>query len=328
MRPTDKAESQKQVQRHWKLLNLLRESPDGLTLRQIAERLGVTERTVRRDIVTCIDNGVPLQEQIMAHGEKLWSMDKNFMNFNLQFSYDEAAALYLGFRFLEPLAGTLLWEAAESAFKKIRQRLGMSAIRNVEQLLGVFDISVGRRLTEKMTSIFDTLVICCQECREVTITYRSLTSKSEETYSIRPYVIQESAGAVYIIGYSCKSQGVRHWKLDRLTAAAETYRRFTRPKTWEAVPFAGAPKEPIHVRVRFAPEVARFVQEQHWHESEKLTEETDGSILADYELSETVFIKNRVLSYGSRAEILTPCALREEVRREIEQASKMYQKEG
>ena len=38
----------------------------------------------------------------------------------LSFTWDEAAALYLGRRLLEPLMGTIFWQAARAAFKKIQ----------------------------------------------------------------------------------------------------------------------------------------------------------------------------------------------------------------
>jgi len=66
------------------------------------------------------------------------------------------------------------------------------------------------------------------------------------------------------------------------------------------------------------------VQEHRWHESEKITEHPDGSLLVEYELLETVFIKKRLLSYGSLAEVLEPESLRNEIREEIELMRKRY----
>ena len=65
-------QTQKPTIRHWKLLRLFVESPEGLTLKTLAERLDVTPRTVNRDLVTLQQAGVPLRELIGPHGLKSW----------------------------------------------------------------------------------------------------------------------------------------------------------------------------------------------------------------------------------------------------------------
>src|SRR5206468_5005152 len=56
----------------------------------------------------------------------------------LSFSFDEAIALYLGRRMLEPLAGTPFWEAARNAFRKIRAVLGTGALEYIDRFSGGF----------------------------------------------------------------------------------------------------------------------------------------------------------------------------------------------
>ena len=46
--------------------------------------------------------------------------------------------IYLARPFLEPLAGTQLWEAAHSAFRKIRATLNEDAIAYLEQFPELF----------------------------------------------------------------------------------------------------------------------------------------------------------------------------------------------
>jgi predicted DNA-binding transcriptional regulator YafY len=108
------------LRRQWALLRALTSRHLGLTIRQMADEVGVTGRTIRRDFVVFHDVGFPLVEEVGDFGLKTWRIRGGRDQPALSFTFDEAAALYLGRRLLEPLAGTLLWEAARGAFQKIR----------------------------------------------------------------------------------------------------------------------------------------------------------------------------------------------------------------
>jgi proteasome accessory factor B len=316
---------QTQIVRQWKLIRLLADTPSGLPLKTLAERLDTTTRTINRDLVTLQQAGVPLRELIGAHGLKHWTLsDRKSGNFS-SFSYDEAAALYLGRRFLEPLTQTFLWEAADSALKKIRSQLGSQPIRYLDRLLNVFRTAETSksRYIEK-SELIDALILGCEEQREVVITYCSLATEEGETYTIRPYEIEVYGSTIYVAGYSCKSNGLRLWKLDRMSSALATDVKFDKPDDYEFIWFAASTDPPQKVRILFDSSVARFVQEHCWHESEKITERDDGSLLVEYELRELVFIKKRLLSYGCHAEVLEPASLRKSLKEEIDLMAKRY----
>ncbi|MCL2120197.1 MAG: WYL domain-containing protein [Planctomycetaceae bacterium] len=313
-----------QLERQWRLIRLLSETPDGLPLKTLAERLKTTERTIHRDLVELQEAGIQLQEQTQQHGRKYWQMSVPLKQLS-SFRYDEAAALYLGRRFLEPLMQTFLWEAADSALNKIRAQLGSQMARSLDRLLDVFpDMKSHWSRCADKAAMIEELVFGCEERREVKITYRSLAAEDEETYAIRPYELAICGGTIYVTGYSCKSRGIRQWKLERMSSALATNVKFEKPVDFEFSAFA-SPDAPVQkIRIVFDRKVARFVQEHRWHESERITERPDGSLLVEYELAETVLIKTRLLSYGCHAEVLEPESLRKEMREEIELMRKQY----
>jgi predicted DNA-binding transcriptional regulator YafY len=102
-------------------------APVWLTIREMAADAGVGLQTIRRDLDLFRDLGFPLEEMTGEFGRKTWVMKTPCDQPPLSFRFDEALALYLSRRFLEPLAGTLFWEAAQSAFRKIRATLGEPA---------------------------------------------------------------------------------------------------------------------------------------------------------------------------------------------------------
>jgi predicted DNA-binding transcriptional regulator YafY len=96
------------------------------------QEMNVSEKTIRRDLKTFQTVGFPLKETVEDFGRKKWHIDEGRSEPGLSFAFDEAIALHLGRRFLEPLTGTVFWEAAQRAFKRIRSTLGLDALKHID----------------------------------------------------------------------------------------------------------------------------------------------------------------------------------------------------
>jgi len=83
--------------------------------------------------------------------------------------------------------------------------------------------------------------------------------------------------------------------------------------------------KPQRIRIRFAPAVARNVEESHWHHSQTLNRLPDGYL--DFEATLTTFeeLKSWLLSFGRHAEVLSPKRLREEMALEIRESLRQYE---
>ena len=90
--------------RQWALLRTLCGRHQGVTVREMAEETGVNEKTIRRDLEAFEQAGFPLEETVCARGLKKWRIDPKKNHPGLSFAFDEAIALYLARRLLEPLA--------------------------------------------------------------------------------------------------------------------------------------------------------------------------------------------------------------------------------
>jgi predicted DNA-binding transcriptional regulator YafY len=78
------------------------------------------------------------------------------------------------------------------------------------------------------------------------------------------------------------------------------------------------------VRVRFSRRLAPFIREVCWHHSQQLTEEPDGSLLFEIEVSEPREVGWWVLQWGAEAEVLEPESLREELRETAQRLTALY----
>ena len=60
------------------------------------------------------------------------------------------------------------------------------------------------------------------------------------------------------------------------------------------------------------------VEESNWHKSQKLSKQKDGSLVAEFHLSETEEIMRWIMSFGKHAVVLEPDALRQAMVEELE----------
>jgi len=100
------------VYRHWLLLRTLGARRYGLTVREMAHEMGVADKTIRRDLTLFQRLGFPLLETNGKRGRKTWRLGAGGSAPPLHFTFDEAVVLYPARPFLEPLAGTQLWQDA------------------------------------------------------------------------------------------------------------------------------------------------------------------------------------------------------------------------
>ena len=137
----------------------------------------------------------------------------------MAFAFDEAVALYLGRRFMEPLAGTVFWDAARRAFQKVRACLGPGALKYLDKFSAAFhQTTFGLSDYSKQAELIDQLVLAIEERRIVLLTYQSLRSTEPTTYDAYPYGLTYHRGALYLVGHSPDHDALRHWKVNRIEA--------------------------------------------------------------------------------------------------------------
>ena len=60
--------------RQWLLLKTLSSRRYGVTVRDMAQEMGVNEKTIRRDLQVFRDVGFPLEEEVGDFGRKTWCL--------------------------------------------------------------------------------------------------------------------------------------------------------------------------------------------------------------------------------------------------------------
>jgi len=80
------------------------------------------------------------------------------------------------------------------------------------------------------------------------------------------------------------------------------------------------------VKARISPAWARWVGEQIWHESQKITKLPDGSLEITFRVAGLDEIKRWVLSFGPEAAVLEPEKLKEMIRKDLSRNLAQYSK--
>src|SRR5665213_1022478 len=127
-----------QITRVLKLVHLLKGR--GRTLQQLRAELGVTKRTVQRDIQVLEQTGFPVTSE--QHRRSIyWRLAYDpMLEGPLDLTQQERMALYFSRGLLKPLAGTPFFEAIESALAKIGAGIsapGHSLLKRLDSPVGI-----------------------------------------------------------------------------------------------------------------------------------------------------------------------------------------------
>jgi predicted DNA-binding transcriptional regulator YafY len=95
-----------------------------------------------------------------------------------------------------------------------------------------------------------------------------------------------------LIGYCHTRNEVRIFALDRIKMLRQTQDSFEIPEDFSLEgfrrPSLGVYQgEPVRAKIWFSPDVAGYIREKIWHESQKITPQDDGSIIFEAEVAGT-----------------------------------------
>ncbi len=310
------------LERQWILLRTLSARRYGATLRELADEYGVSQKTIHRDLKLLRDLGFPVSPREGERGRQHWTAKFDGGGPPLSFDVSEVLALYVGRTLLEPLAGTVFWEATHSAFRKIKATLGEPALKYLDQLAGViFRTSFGDSSYGEKSQLIDNLMVAVEDRRITFITYQSARATEPLTYDVYPYGLVFHRGGLYLVAHSQQHNEIRTFKLDRISDVSLETLTFQKPGHFDLQEYLRhslgiyhTDAEPQRVVVRFAPEVARYVEEHRWHADQKLKRNDDGSLLVEFELGSLEEVESWVLSFGAQAIVEEPEELRERIR--------------
>jgi predicted DNA-binding transcriptional regulator YafY len=202
------------------------------TLRELSDRLGVDERTVRRYIDHLLDLDVPVESVRGRYGG--YRLAPGYRLPPLMFTDDEALVVLLGLvgtrrAALQPDTAV----AVESATAKVQRVLPRALASRLDALVAAISYAdQGRNPTTPETGVLLTVAEAAVQRRPLAITYRDKNDRSTERV-LEPYGVVALRGRWYATGLDSRSGQVRSFRLDRVAHAIVQEGQFLVPREFD-----------------------------------------------------------------------------------------------
>lgn len=291
-----------QIVRVLALASSLAKTAQGLTLRAFAEQHGYSLRSVYRDVEALEAAGYPIvkdADRYALAGD--WEPPCQ-----ADISRDEALALLLARQLFGSLEGIGFGNALESLWTK----LGTSTlIRPTFSVRPLCAIDYGSH--EATISLLKEAI---SNHRVARITYQrpDLSEPTERLVESGELYLDPGLEQLSLIAWCRLRQDVRSFAVHRINCVTLTDEHFQpRPEASSANKFKSAFRtwsgDTIQkVRLKFAPRVAREIEERKWHSSQQLFRDARNHLHLQLEISEPRELKRWLLGYGPDVEVLEP----------------------
>ncbi len=194
---------------------------------ELARRLEVGERTVRRYAAMLREMGVPVEGERGRYGA--YSLKPGYRLPPLMFTEEEALGLALGLLAARRLGLAGAAPAVEGALAKLERVMPEALQVRVRALQDTVSVAVARPATTTASGeALLTLAAAVGERRRVRLRYRSGSSGVTER-AVDPYGVMHREGYWYAAGHCHLRGGLRLFRLDRILEAVMLEEGFERP---------------------------------------------------------------------------------------------------
>ncbi len=311
-----------------KIISLI-QGQSGWNAKTLAAECGVTQRTIYRDMEMLEGAGIPYFYDPEA---KSYRIRRDFFMKPVELTLDEALAIIaLG----EHIGGGQqipFTRAATRAVAKIRSQLPDKMRRQLEGLethlaiklaattspFGIDDV-----YTKVRQAIAQGVALRCE--------YEALGSNGNGgAFVFKPYTLFFNQRAWYVVGHHGGRGAVRCLKLNRFTAMTVTGQTYAIPKSFSLNKHLGNAWRMIRgdktyeVQLRFDKEFAETISDTHWHETQQIDWQDDGSITFRCKVDGLDEIVWWVLSMGPHCTVVEPAELAARVRELAAGITRLY----
>jgi predicted DNA-binding transcriptional regulator YafY len=206
------------------VLELLQSRPS-ISGPELAARLEMDVRTVRRYITHLQDAGIPVEATIGRHGG--YRLRPGFKLPPLIFTEEEATAIVLGLLASSWLQIEQSTTAVEGALAKVSRVLPQQARERLNAVTSHLVLFPHNQQAQPDAGLLIDLSEAIHSSQRIVIDYCS--HRGENTHrKVEPYGITGRKGRWYLGGYCCLRQGYRVFRLDRIQQVqilAETFEK-------------------------------------------------------------------------------------------------------
>lgn len=201
------------------------------TVTELSERLGVDERTVRRDVARLSDLGVPVEALRGRYGGYRLAPGQRVLP--IMFSAEEVIAAFLGLSRAQ--AASLEPEiAAQTALSKIRRAMPSAEVKRIDAVLAAMTSTSGPTSDGVDPAVMLSLAEAVNSHHVLDLRYLNANDVPSRR-TIHPYGLAAHSDRWYLVAFDTERQEERTFRVDRV-------------RTVRAIPGTFTPSEQFDMR--------------------------------------------------------------------------------
>ena len=280
----------------------------------IADRFGISLRTVYRDVKTLEEAGIPL----IGEAGVGYSIMDGYRLPPVMFTRDEAAAFLTAEKLMEKLTDPLSDEHYKSAMYKIRSVLRNAEKDFLENIDGHIEVMKSRRVQVSKFDLNPLQLILkgIAQKNVITMHYFASYSQEESKRSIEPVGVFYQDNYWHLIAWCRLRNDYRDFRLDRIANISLLDEQFKtqHPNLKEYISRSAKEKNLQTVVIRVEKKTLPYINEQKYYNGFVSEYEIGGMIEITFLTEFLEGFTRWIMMYGDMAEIITPDSLKERIR--------------
>lgn len=290
--------------------------------KDIADRFGVSIRTVYRDVQTLAEAGVPIGSEagvgyFLADGYRLPPV---------MFTKEEVTAFLTAEKFIEKFTDSSIDLNFKSGMMKIRAILKSTEKEMLENIEENIEVLRRRPRAEKSdkSNYIQMLIESISERKSLIIRYHTFYSNEIKDRNIEPIGVFFSSSYWHTIAYCELRKDYRDFRLDRILSITKTDKPF-RKKHPSIKDYLGKVSEEQNLTtivIRVDKDIAQFLTEQKYYNGFVNEELIGNKLQMTFLSSSTEYFIRWFLMFADRAEIVSPNSLKTMLKEKLSEIKK------
>lgn len=291
---------------------------------ELASRLGVDRRTLRRYVQALEELGIPVTTERGRHGG--YRLMPGFKLPPMMFSAEEALALSLGLLAARNLGVPEAAPAVESARAKLERVMPAELRHRVRALDESARLALPPPRAASDERLLGLLATATRERQRVRLDYGDERGQSTRRV-LNPYGLVYHGGHWYVSGWCHLRRDLRSFRLDRIGEATPLAASFDRPTAFDAADhltrgLATLPRA-IAVELRLATDLETAVAELGSHIGLLMPAEDGNGVTLHGRTDSLSWYARQLIRLPFDFRVVEPAALRDELRRQAERLRRL-----
>lgn len=297
----------------------------GISAQELADKCETDVRTIYRDLRS-LDTLAPITNEGYGKG---YTFAGDFAVYPFNWTQQEALVFSMLPSFVDQ---TSLPPGFDSAYDKVmatyfrQKRRDQDILQDVTEIIQMGSPAYREDAPNYLLPVIQAILAS----KTISVVYHTQSRNETTERDIDPYYLVPRDQRFYVIGYCHLAKEIRTFRLSRFRKVELTSRTFERgdfniktymKNTWSIE----RGKAQIHFKVKFSPDVARYVKEEELFVQPRMTDLPDGGLLFEVTLNHEREFINWVYQYGAEAEILEPRAYRAIMKERLEKWRGLYE---